>query len=70
MDIHTAMEESYKNGYKKGFEEGSNRKHGRWIRRNHGQISWVECSECFVCGSPSWKSCPVCDTKMEENNEE
>lgn len=33
MDIHTAMEESYKNGYRKGFEDGKREhgKNGRWI---------------------------------------
>ena len=61
-------EMAYNNGYAKGFEDGSNRKHGRWIKRNHGQVGWVECSECFVCGSPEWVSCPVCDTKMEASN--
>ena len=44
-------------------------KFGRWIIhvRGHGRniTNWAECSECRVCGSPQWKVCPVCETKME-----
>ena len=73
MDIHTAMEESYKNGYKKGFEDGSGQsaRRGHWIV--HQSVlapsqTWAECSECHVCGSPLWKVCPVCETRMEVSN--
>lgn len=42
---------------------------GHWIIRSSGRGSqttnWAECSECHVCGSPQWKVCPVCETKME-----
>ena len=34
---------------------------GHWIQRN----GICSCSECMVCGSPQWKVCPVCETKME-----
>jgi hypothetical protein len=34
-------------------------------RGNHA-TNWAECSECRVCGSPQWKVCPVCETKMED----
>lgn len=45
-------------------------KHGRWIVHNKGQNNWVECSECNTVGSPFWKRCPVCERKMEgENND-
>jgi hypothetical protein len=71
MDIHTAMEELYKNGYLKGYEDGS-REHsrrGHWIIRSSGSgefvNNWAECSFCHVCGSPHWKLCPVCEAKME-----
>ena len=44
-------------------------KHGRWIIHSRGRglqtTNWAECSECHVCGSPSWKVCPVCETKMD-----
>lgn len=44
-------------------------KRGRWIIHSSGRGSqttnWAECSECRVCGSPSWKVCPVCETKMD-----
>lgn len=46
------------------------RKTGRWIIHSNGRgkhaTNWAECSECRVCGSPQWKVCPVCDTKMED----
>ena len=70
MDIHTAMEESYKNGYKKGYEDGKGSvRRGHWIihAEGHGTHTshWAECSECHVAGSPEWKRCPVCEAKME-----
>lgn len=44
-------------------------KTGHWIIRSSGHGSnatnWAECSECRVCGSPQWKVCPVCETRME-----
>lgn len=96
MDIHTAMEESYKNGYAKGcddtrreleaelaftrkfihdhglefalasaWEKAGNppmmQQRGHWIQKN----GVIFCSECMTCGSPHWKVCPVCETKME-----
>ncbi len=45
-------------------------KTGRWIIHSSGRGSettnWAECSECLTCGSPHWKVCPVCETKMED----
>lgn len=67
MDIHTATEESYKNGYRKGFEDGQKTipsEHfvvGRWIVKNDSCF----CSRCLVSGSPRWRRCPVCEAKME-----
>lgn len=65
-DQHNISEMSYKNGYEKGYADGKNdyRKTGYWVKRTHSGVSWYECSECKVCGSPQWKACPVCDTKM------
>ena len=44
-------------------------KRGHWVIHSSGRGSettnWAECSECRVCGSPQWKVCPVCETKME-----
>ena len=44
-------------------------KHGRWIIRSSGKgdyaTNWAECSECHVCGSPQWKVCPVCEARMD-----
>lgn len=45
------------------------RKTGHWIPHNKGKDSWCECSECHTVGSPQWKSCPVCDTKMVPSDE-
>lgn len=46
---------------------------GRWITHTvgHGKYAnnYVECSECHTVGSPRWKCCPVCEAKMEENND-
>ena len=48
-------------------------KRGHWIIKSigHGKnaTNWAECSECRVCGSPQWKVCPVCETRMENNSE-
>ncbi len=45
-------------------------KRGHWIIHSNGRgkdaTNWAECSECHVCGSPHWKVCPVCETKMED----
>jgi hypothetical protein len=73
MDIHTAMEESYKRGYAKGYEDGTKtRRTGHWIIHSsgHGENAnnWAECSVCLTCGSPWWKVCPVCESKMEVSN--
>ncbi len=74
MDIYIAMEESYKNGYQKGFADAKKemelmQRKGHWIIRSSGKgdhaNNWVACSECLTCGSPAWKVCPVCETKME-----
>lgn len=48
-------------------------KRGHWIIRSSGSgdyaTNWAECSECHVCGSPQWKVCPVCETKMDLEEE-
>ena len=70
---YNIAEMAYNNGYEKGFADGKNAavKHGRWIihhkvgGRHSRTMTWAECSECRVCGSPQWKVCPVCETKME-----
>lgn len=63
MNWYDAMEEAYKKGYSKGQEDAKKDvRHGRWLHR----VGYVECSYCHVCGSPSWKVCPVCETKMDE----
>ena len=40
-------------------------KRGRWIPHNKGQNNWVECSRCNTAGSPFWKCCPVCEARMD-----
>lgn len=48
-------------------------KQGHWIIKSIGHganaTNWAECSECHVCGSPQWKVCPVCETKMDGGSE-
>jgi hypothetical protein len=45
---------------------------GRWIIHSNGHganaTNWAECSECHVCGSPQWKVCPVCESRMEQHS--
>lgn len=48
-------------------------KEGHWVIHSSGMGSnannWAECSECRVCGSPVWKVCPVCETRMVIEND-
>ena len=47
-------------------------KEGHWVIHSSGKgqyaNNWAECSECRVCGSPTWKVCPVCETRMVNDN--
>ena len=44
-------------------------KRGRWVHKILlGEQTWF-CSECKTIGSPAWKRCPVCETKMDEEVE-
>jgi hypothetical protein len=77
-DLYNVAEMAYENGFAKGFtqgyEEGKHKpeKRGRWIIHvsGHGAngITYAECSECRVCGSPQWKVCPVCEARMENHS--
>ena len=72
-DQHNISEMAYNNGYAKGYEDGKNSgKRGHWIIKSIGHganaTNWAECSECHVCGSPQWKVCPVCETRMEKHS--
>lgn len=41
--------------------------HGYWVKHKFlGHGKWV-CSECQMLGSPQWKRCPVCEAKMDKN---
>ena len=68
MQFNYVMEEAYKKGYAKGFEDGKREpgKRGHWITHKRGLNIWAECSECLTCGSPHWKVCPVCEARMVE----
>ena len=38
---------------------------GMWVHKIAlGEHAWF-CSECKAIGSPAWKRCPVCETKMD-----
>ena len=67
MIYEAVMEESYKKGYAKGYADGKydSAKRGYWIIHGTRESAWAECSECHICGSPQWKVCPVCETKMD-----
>ena len=42
-------------------------RHGRWVHKILlGEQTWF-CSECKTIGSPTWKRCPVCEAKMNED---
>lgn len=43
-------------------------KAGHWIVHNTSDDVWAECSYCLTCGSPQWKVCPVCETRMVKDN--
>lgn len=45
--------------------------HGHWVKHNFLGHDQFVCSECQTLGSPQWKRCPVCETKMDggANNE-
>ena len=74
MQFAYVLEEEYKKGYAKGFEDGKRepQRRGHWIVHSSGHganvNNWVECSECLTCGSPHWKVCPVCEARMEETS--
>ena len=41
-------------------------KRGSWVHKILlGEQTWF-CSECKTIGSPTWKRCPVCEAKMDE----
>ena len=41
-------------------------KRGMWLPQIVlGTRVW-DCSECKTIGSPTWKRCPVCEAKMDE----
>lgn len=70
MNWYDAMEEAYKKGYDKGKKDAQKDvRHGRWLIRSSGKgdfaNNWAECPYCHVTGSPQWKVCPVCETKMD-----
>lgn len=68
-----AIAEAYQKGYENGIKHTDDVKRGHWIIRSNGKgdhaTNWAECSECHTCGSPQWKVCPVCETKMDGDND-
>ena len=69
MDFEDSADYLLDNGVTFATDKNVGSKRGRWIIHSSGRGSqttnWAECSECHVCGSPNWKVCPVCETKME-----
>ena len=66
MDIHTATETAYKNGYNDGKREALARKTGTWI----GKHGYAQCSVCGVWQSyiydfENWQNyCGHCGAEM------
>ena len=68
MDKYDAVEQAFANGYSAGYAAGRRsveRNHGRWVPQLFLGKKVFGCSECQTLGTRSWKSCPVCDTKMD-----
>ena len=69
--MHTAADRLHLQEIKLQKQEEPQRT-GHWIIHSSGHGSdatnWAECSECHVCGSPQWKVCPVCETRMVKEN--
>ena len=64
------MEDDFKKAIKKMpkgiIDDVEPVKRGRWLPQIVlGARVW-ECSECKTIGSPTWKRCPVCEAKMNE----
>ena len=65
MDVYTATEEAYKNGYAKGYEIGKKDsvKHGHWII---GLDESCMCSECGrVFRYKIGRFCSFCGTMLD-----
>lgn len=74
MDIHTATEVAYKNGYAQGLKDAI--KHGQWILGHApgmctpgGNRPWI-CSECgstisWRLDKPNENYCPYCGSRMD-----
>lgn len=75
MDIHTATEQAYKNGYEQGKKDAV--VHGQWILgyvkpgyfTPGGNRPWI-CSECrqvvsWMLDKPQDNYCSNCGTKMD-----
>ena len=64
------MEDDFKKAIKKMpkgiIDDVEPVRHGRWLPQIVlGTRVW-DCSECKTIGSPTWKRCPVCEAKMDE----
>lgn len=44
-------------------------RHGRWLPQKLLGERMHDCSECKTLGSPVWRYCPVCGTKMDGKGE-
>ena len=40
-------------------------RHGQWLPEIVSGVKTWHCSECRTFGSPHWKRCPICETKMD-----
>ena len=78
MDMYTATEEAYKNGYAQGYEDGKIEaiKYGSWKAVNKDSRGYASSYKCSVCGCISTQHCflkycefdfcPVCGANNNE----
>ena len=69
MNEHDATEQSYRNGYEKGYAEGKRDavKKGRWgkVYTCHGERLWgYSCDQCKAENGKKSNYCPHCGADM------
>lgn len=69
MDKYTIDETQYKNGYRKGYEDGKRDavKHGRWVFGTANHREYMKCSVCLKSQTPTgvFTYCPNCGARMD-----
>lgn len=69
MDMYTATEQAYKNGYAKGYEEGKKNAvvHAKWeYYQMPSGIYGIRCTHCKGHNGLMRKFCPECGAVMDK----